>query len=411
MIRSEEVRRDGDRTRAGVFMRVFTIGAVLLALAGSASGQTLKTDEVLSSISVQALSPPSPVRGADGRVHLAYELFMANPGIGFVRIDKLEAVDAKGESLATLQGDALTKMMHIWSGSARTLSPGGTAYVFMDVSVPESAKVPGQIATRIAAFRQSSDSDGKPTALPADSPVGSNYIFTTAPVSVGRPAIVLASPLRGPRWVAFNGCCASITSHRGAIMPVNGRPLAAERFAIDWVQLTPDGHLYKGDPEKLESYPGYGAPIYAAGSGVVVNLYDEADEQVPSHPAAGIVPANIGGNMVVIDMGAGQYAFYAHLQRGKLKVKLGDRVKAGQEIGFLGNTGNSDGPHLHFHVMDGPSPLDANGLPYVFTRFSSAGVVANGEAVEHGAAAEIDARLKGEDANALPLDNQIVDFP
>ena len=45
------------------------------------------------------------------------------------------------------------------------------------------------------------------------------------------------------------------------------------------------------------------------------------------------------------------------MQPGSLKVKVGDTVKTGQVLGLLGNSGNTDSPHLHFHVMDGPSPL------------------------------------------------------
>ena len=73
--------------------------------------------------------------------------------------------------------------------------------------------------------------------------------------------------------------------------------------------------------------------------------------------------------MVVIDIGGGNFAFFAHLKPGSLRVKLGDHVARGDVIALLGNTGNSDAPHLHFHVMDGPSPLDANGRPYVLTHF------------------------------------------
>ena len=58
--------------------------------------------------------------------------------------------------------------------------------------------------------------------------------------------------------------------------------------------------------------------------------------------------------MLVVDIGGGAFAFYAHLQRGSLKAKLGDKVKKGQVLGLLGNTGNTDAPHLHFHLMDGP---------------------------------------------------------
>jgi murein DD-endopeptidase MepM/ murein hydrolase activator NlpD len=86
-------------------------------------------------------------------------------------------------------------------------------------------------------------------------------------------------------------------------------------------------------------------------------------------------------------MGKGRFAFYAHLQPGSIRVKVGDTVKTGQVLGLLGNSGNSDAPHLHFHIMDGPRPLSSNGLPYRFTRFTSAGTLTN--------LAEISAGQKG----------------
>ena len=146
---------------------------------------------------------------------------------------------------------------------------------------------------------------------------------------------------------------------------------------------------------------------------MVVNLYDATDAQVPGGNAKGITTENIGGNMLVIDIGGGNFAFYAHMQRGSLKVKLGDKVRTGDVIGLLGNTGNTTAPHLHFHVMDGPSPLDANGLPYAFTRFQGQGV-ANPDGAnffEKPVPAEIDrTRLAGPKQDALPLNNEVVDF-
>ena len=45
-------------------------------------------------------------------------------------------------------------------------------------------------------------------------------------------------------------------------------------------------------------------------------------------------------------------------------------MRRGQPLGLVGNTGNSSAPHLHFHVVDGPSPLASNGRPYVIDSFS-----------------------------------------
>jgi murein DD-endopeptidase MepM/ murein hydrolase activator NlpD len=54
---------------------------------------------------------------------------------------------------------------------------------------------------------------------------------------------------------------------------------------------------------------------------------------------------------------------------------VGDKVTKGQVIAKLGNTGNSSLPHLHFHLMDGPSVLGSDGLPYVIDQFSYDGQV------------------------------------
>ena len=391
--------------------------SLLVAIAGllavtAAIAQSLKPDEILSSVTVQPISEPNPVLGADGRVHLAYELVINNPGNVFVRLDKVEAVDEAGKSLSSLQGEGLAKMMHLYSGSDRQLPPGGTAIVFMDVDFAANDELPQHVSARIEASRENEGADGKPVPLPADAPISAQYSFIGGTTAIGKPAVVVEPPLRGAGWVAADGCCDTVTAHRGAVMAVNGRLRVPERFAIDWIRLDAGSRLFTGNAQDLASYSFYGAEVHAAADGVVVNLYDQADEQVPSQPARGIVPANIGGNMLVTDIGNGAFAFYAHLQRGSLKVKLGDKVGTGQVLGLLGNTGNSTAPHLHFHLMDGPSPLDANGLPFVFTRFSSPGTIAPGsdDQLEQGGVVKIDPRLRGNHEKQLPLNDQIVDF-
>lgn len=394
-------------------MHRLLVALAALVAASPAFAQSLKTDEVYSSIAAQPISAPNPVLGADGKVHLAYELYVTNPSKLFVTLDKVEAVDGAGQALSSLEGEGLQAMLTDYAGSDRTLPPGGVAAVFLDVPFAREAKLPERILARITATRREAGPDGKPVPMPAGAPLPATYSFTGAETGIGRPAVVVAPPLRGKNWVAINGCCDALTSHRGAIMAINGRLRVPERFAIDFVQLDANGVLFTGDVHKLESYPYYGVPVHAAGDGVVVNLYDAADAQVPAGTVKGVTPENIGGNMLVIDMGGGNFAFYAHMQRGSLKVKLGDKVRTGDIIGLLGNTGNTDAPHLHFHVMDGPSPLDANGLPYVFTRFEGVGMVdlTGADFFDKPVAATIDrTRLAGPRQDALPLNNQIVDF-
>lgn len=386
---------------------------VALGAASPALAQSLKTDEVYSSIAAQPITAPNPVLGADGRVHLAYELYVTNPTKLFVTLDKVEAVDSAGQVLASLEGAGLRVLQTVYAGTDGTISPGGIAAVFLDVPFARDAKLPERVLARVTATRQEAGPDGKPVPMPANGPLPGTFSFTGAETTIGRPAVVIAPPLRGKGWVAINGCCDALTSHRGAIMAVNGRLRVPERFAIDFVQLDAADRLFTGDVHKLESYAYYGVPVHSVADGVVVNLYDATDAQVPGGNAKGITTENIGGNMLVIDIGGGNFAFYAHMQRGSLKVKLGDKVRTGDVIGLLGNTGNTTAPHLHFHVMDGPSPLDANGLPYAFTRFQGQGV-ANPDGAnffEKPVPAEIDrTRLAGPRQDALPLNNEVVDF-
>lgn len=83
---------------------------------------------------------------------------------------------------------------------------------------------------------------------------------------------------------------------------------------------------------------------------------------------AGLALDEADGNFIVQDIG-GAYVLYAHMQPGSVTAKPGDKVKRGDRLGKVGNSGNSQAPHLHLHVMDGPSPLQSNGLPYVVDDF------------------------------------------
>jgi len=96
-------------------------------------------------------------------------------------------------------------------------------------------------------------------------------------------------------------------------------------------------------------------------------------------------------------------------------VREGDRVRRGQVLGLVGNSGNSIAPHLHFHVMNGPSPLASNGMPYEIDAFEvvghSPGTKAFDIAEEKGtplAVAPITPSARV--TRALPLDQSIIRF-
>lgn len=89
-----------------------------------------------------------------------------------------------------------------------------------------------------------------------------------------------------------------------------------------------------------------GTPVVAAREGVVMQVESDFDK-------AGLNRERYGGraNFVRILHDDGTMALYAHLQEGGVLVRVGQRVRGGQQIGRSGNTGFTTGPHLHFSVQ------------------------------------------------------------
>jgi len=71
----------------------------------------------------------------------------------------------------------------------------------------------------------------------------------------------------------------------------------------------------------------------------------------------------------MIDHLNGEYSMLAHFKKGTIIVSVGDIVIKGQEVGKAGNSGNSTGPHLHYHIQNTPEYLDGIGLPAQFLNY------------------------------------------
>jgi hypothetical protein len=224
-------------------------------------------------------------------------------------------------------------------------------------------------------------------------------------VPVTAEAVAIGPPLRGGVWLTANGPDNN-SGHRRALIPIAGTPAIAQRFAIDFVRLDESGKTFTGDSLKNDSYYAEGNDALAVANGTVVEVKDSIPENVPgiNSRAVPITLETVGGNHVVIDIGGGHYAFYAHLKPGSLRVKLGDKVKRGQVVGLVGNTGNSTEPHLHFHISDGVSPLGSEGLPY---RMESFEIVGHCTTFTLGCQRSAPVARKGE----VPLANTLVRFP
>jgi murein DD-endopeptidase MepM/ murein hydrolase activator NlpD len=109
--------------------------------------------------------------------------------------------------------------------------------------------------------------------------------------------------------------------------------------------------------------------VLAVDDGTVIAARNDLPEQVPGALPANLPLSEADGNFVVLDIG-GAYVLYAHMQPGSVTVRAGDKVRRGEVLGKVGNSGNSQAPHLHLHVTEGPLPMASNGLPYVFDAFT-----------------------------------------
>jgi murein DD-endopeptidase len=332
---------------------------------------------------------------ADGKWHLAYELHASNYGRSESELTRVEVISGNPgqKPLAAFSGSDLDGIMiHPGGDPAQKskIGPGGFAVVYLWVDFDHLDDVPASIRERI-------------TVKVGDYPEGFT-IDTPATLVDRKPVMVISAPLSGDDWVAGNGP-SNTSGHRRALIPIEGRAYISQRFAIDWVQLYPDGKTFQGDPADNKNYRAYGQEIRSVADGIVTETKDGIPQNIPSETARAvpITLETIGGNHVIVDIGDGRFAFFAHMQPGSLRVKVGDKVRRGQVLGLLGNSGNSTEPHLHFDICNASSMLACEGIPYAFASFE---VLGKGEGWKPSESHEAAVKHEVE----IPMEDQIVRF-
>jgi hypothetical protein len=148
-------------------------------------------------------------------------------------------------------------------------------------------------------------------------------------------------PLEGVWYVASGGRSTLVNGHY---------PLRVQRHAVDLVQVV-DGSTHRGGADLLENFYAYDERLTAPSDGRVTEVIDTR----PDAPVGDSDLEHPEGNAVVIDIGGGRYVLYAHLKRGSARVDVGDTVVSGQVIGLVGDSGNSDEPHVHIQVQNSPT--------------------------------------------------------
>ncbi len=313
-------------------------------------------------VQLQVRTPVEPtVLPSDGKNYLIYELHLHNFSTEPLTVQGIEVLDADRPTTPVVAGikekqlgESLRKVtIGEHQGSSQQLGVGEGAVAFLCLAFDATTPVPLTLRHRIRLDQ--SVAEGSPIKT-----------HTT-------PLHVLGRPLVGANWTPDNNP-SLYSHHRMGLWVVGGDAGISRRYAIDWKKYDDEGKTYAGDPRDVYAYYAYGQKVLAVADGTVVEARDGFPDNIPKteagfDPARPVTLDTIGGNQVIIDIGGGQFAAYFHLQPGSIAVKAGDRVRRGQPVGRIGNSGDARWPHLHFQVTDKADAMASEGLPHVFDSY------------------------------------------
>jgi len=170
-----------------------------------------------------------------------------------------------------------------------------------------------------------------------------SYLFPFIPKSLPFPTedecVIIELPVKG-LWLA---------GHAGASMITN--PHTSNLYAIDFMKLGIDGRLHKGSEKVVTDFYSYNEPVYAPSDGHITQIVDSLESDLMGKPDT----KYLGGNYIIINIGTEKYVYFGHLIKGSITVGECQSVKAGNLLGYVGNSGNSFIPHLHMHVQNKPT--------------------------------------------------------
>ena len=367
-------------------------------------GQPTQKINVLTSqtaIAIRVPQPPKPVR-IQGQTTLVYELYLTNFSTQAFCLKQVQILDEKDFHLISVldQPELQTRFATLDSKTdtlkTTRLKPGSLATVYLELPFV-SRQLPSGLIHRLI-FSQCGD-------LPEQSLV---VQAARTPIITDSP-LVLSAPLGSGPWAAvYNPSWER--GHRRVIFTRDGRAHIPGRFAIDFVKLDQAGQLGVGDQNTITNWYSYGVAVLAVGDGIVASTRTDFVESptLSAHPKYG--PEQATGNYVSIRLGPDQYAFYEHLQPGSIQLKPGQAVRKGDVIGRIGFTGQSTGPHLHFHVATADSPLGAEGVPFVFEQFTLIGSYVNFESFGKGPWQSAGLSLPPTRQQDYPASNTIIRF-
>ncbi|WP_223275483.1 M23 family metallopeptidase [Paenibacillus elgii] len=183
------------------------------------------------------------------------------------------------------------------------------------------------------------------------------FVFLGAYALTGHRAseetVDLRFPLRGGTYDVAHGGSRTIVNYHHEYLP--------QQYALDIVKLNAGGWRTNGIyPNELQAYAIYGDTLYSPCNGKVLEAVDGFEDRAPTLSEKlpeGVLPA---GNHVAIGC-LDAKVYIAHMQKGSVKVKVGDSVDVNTPLGLVGNSGNTSEPHLHIHAE-----RNGEGVPITF---------------------------------------------
>jgi len=348
---------------AGIFALIFFCGCTQTATV-PAEQQTTATPAITMTVPFG----PIPVDSTNG-VNIAYELEFSGMDSMMFAPETVEVLDADTEKLLySPNASVLSKTAfpasvpppnssELQNGTSKLSKP--RISIWFKVS-PDA--VPDRLINRVT-FNRTAEGLAPLTVTSENITVRKDL----APVVVG-------SPVKGPGWAVME-TTSPVVHHVTSQITMANVTRVPQRYAQDFILInTTTGTAFASNMSIARDYYGFGQNLYAVGNGTIVYARDgEPDIEITTEKPPVTIDTALG-NGVVIDLGDNKYACYGHMVNGSVRVKVGDTVTEGQVIGLMGNTGNSDAPHLHFQVItDNPAVLGGEGYPIVYRSFTVTG--------------------------------------
>src|SRR5262245_24146071 len=370
----------------------------ILAITATALGQTSQEVAIEAyeyrdfPIDVHVPASPEPVPMQDGRWLLAYHLFLSNWAYTPVTLKEFQVLDARSKAVVLRYDESelserggngsrfptVPAGRSLEAGHERELEPGESAAIVAFVDFDSFDHIPPALEHRLIFAADPRIQLRRETIQDPDG----NFVVSCAPVQVRKEKpLVVGAPLRGGRWVCGNGPGPG-SAHMNFVIR-DGQARIPQQFGFDFCKIDANGNVMPHPvPDELtnEMFYCYLADVIAVADGEVTALKTDVATNVPRADGAVLTPVtreNVSGNLIGIRIDDDHYAFYGHLEPGSIRVTLGQKVKKGDVIAKLGNTGNASGPHLHFQICDSNNLNASQGQPYVFERFELEGIQPN----------------------------------